>query len=92
MYSFPQLSNKIIHIVCIPLIMATMLALTTYIPWHTTIAGHQIGAFHIAVAVSLIYYATIGLGAAVRVLLDVGDHGSSDWVGHSSLELDVRGL
>lgn len=72
--------------------MATMLALTTYIPWHTTIAGHQIGAFHIAVALSLIYYATIGLGAAVIVILNAGNHGISDRVGHSSLELDVCGL
>lgn len=72
--------------------MATMLAMTTYIPWHMNIARYQIGVFHIACALSLIYYATIGLGAAVTVLYYAGHYGSSYGLRHSSLELDVRWL
>lgn len=49
--------------------MATFLALTTYIPFHVQVGGYEIGAFHIVCALSLIYYLTIGVGAAVLVRL-----------------------
>lgn len=48
--------------------MATMMAMTTFIPFHYEIGGHNIGAFHIFVLLSLLYYATIGLGAFVEFL------------------------
>lgn len=48
--------------------MATFLAMTTYIPFHFTVAGYQIGAFHIVCALSLAYYASVGLGAAVSYI------------------------
>lgn len=66
MYIFSQCRNKIIHVICIPIITATFLALTTYIPLDLEIAGYHIGAFHIAVTFALIYYLSISFGAFVN--------------------------
>lgn len=40
----------------------------TYIPYHVHIAGYEIGAFHLVVLLSLIYYLSIGVSAAVNYI------------------------
>ena len=36
----------------------------SWIPYHFTVAGYTLGAFHIAVIISLLYYSSISLSAA----------------------------
>jgi hypothetical protein len=66
-YGIVEFRNKIIHIICIPLITTSLFALFTYVPIHFDIAGHEVGGFHIGMAFALIYYLLLGPGPFVVV-------------------------
>lgn len=69
--------------------MATFLALTTYIPLHINILGYQIGVFHIVVLLSLGYYLSIGVSAAVIIILRIGYYGDCYGAWYFGLDVDV---
>jgi uncharacterized membrane protein YGL010W len=57
---------NIIHIICIPIITATFLALLAMIPMRYYVSGYEIGVFHIGIVLALLYYLRIGVGAFVN--------------------------
>ena len=52
-------SNKVIHIICIPVITATLFALLSYIPYRFDLHGHSLGCEHLLGALALLFYLTI---------------------------------
>jgi uncharacterized membrane protein YGL010W len=60
-----SLSNKIIHIICIPLIAATLFSLLAFLPFSITLAdlpivgGITLGVAELLAAVGVVYYISL---------------------------------
>ena len=60
-YPSSYISNKIIHIICIPLIAATLLSLLSFIPYSIDFFGFSIGAAELLVLVGFAYHVSLNM-------------------------------
>ena len=58
--------NKWIHIICVPLIAATLIVALNYIPLNIDIAGYKIGLGEVALAITMAYYISLNVIFAVN--------------------------
>ncbi len=62
-------SNQWIHVVCVPIIAATMICALSYIPFSFKFSGYTIGVDAIGIAIAIAYYLSINIAFGVIDIL-----------------------